>query len=285
MSQTPRKPRRTLKQPNELYYTASQAKARLGVNDRTFYDYVEAGELQKIVPRGRKHGLYLRSEVDQLARDISVFFITRKKTSSVFAVATSEDIPACVDITVASLQGGGYVHFTLASAETRLAWMKRNPELFYTVKDDGQIMAYASIVPMLRETIERVFRNELNMRDVAPDDILPFAPGVPVDIYLMTLVVRPGLSLSEKRAYGMRLISGLMSTLVDLGRRGVVIRDIYARSNTPDGIRILRNLGCTRIPSTTDMQNYVIHVKESGIPAIMEYKTALSVALAEQKES
>src|SRR5260370_914109 len=119
MSEAPRKTRRNLKQPNELYYTASQAKARLGVNDRTFYDYVESGEIQKIVPRGRKHGLYLRSEVDQLARDIDAFFITRRKTSSVFAVATQEDIPACVDITNASLQAGGYVHFTLASTETR----------------------------------------------------------------------------------------------------------------------------------------------------------------------
>src|SRR5258708_22706198 len=132
MSQeSPRRSRRiTSKRPTELYYTASQVKSRLGINDSTLYGYVESNVLQRVIPPGaRKHGLYLRSEVEQLKRDLNAFFVNRTKTSSVFAVATPEDIAACVDITVASLQGGGYVHFTLASAETRLSWMERNFEL------------------------------------------------------------------------------------------------------------------------------------------------------------
>src|SRR5579884_1610554 len=252
MDQTPRqKQRRTLRQPNPLYYTASQAKAKLGVNDSTLYTYIERGVLQRIVPPGKKHGFYLRSEVDQLARDMDAFFVTRKKTASVFSKATKEDIPTCVEITNSILNAGGYVHFPLASAETRISWMERNPDIFYVVKDEGQIMGYLSVIPMRRELIERVLRDEVLMQDVKPDDILPFVPGVPIDVYLMTMVVRPSLGMSEKRAYGARLISGLMSTFIELGHKGIVFRDIYARSNTPDGIRLLRNLGCTRIPSET----------------------------------
>jgi hypothetical protein len=277
------KPRRTLRKPNESYYTAAQAKAKLGVNDSTLYAYVERGELQRIVPRGKKHGLYLRSEVDQLARDIDAFFVSRKKTSSVFAKATKEDIPACVDISYAIFTNGGYVHFEIASAETRASWMDTNPDIFYVVKEEGQVMGYVSIIPMSREVIEKVLRDEVHMKDITPHDILPFVSGTPTDLYLMTMVVRPALSPSEKRAYGARLISGLTTVLIELGRKGIVFRDIYARTNTPDGIRLLKKIGFSRIPSVTNMQNYVIHIQESGIPSAMQYKEALAAFLTEQK--
>jgi hypothetical protein len=276
------RPRRTLRKPSEQYYTAAQAKAKLGVNDSTLYAYVERGELQRIVPRGKKHGLYLRSEVDQLARDIDAFFVSRRKTSGVFARATKVDIPACAEISHAIFTAGGYVHFELANAETRASWMDTNPDIFYVVKDEGQVMGYTAIVPLPREIIEKVLREEVHMKDITPNDILPFVPGVAIDLYLMTMAVRPSLNLSEKRAYGARLISGLTAAFIELGRKGIVVRDIYSRTNTPDGIRLLKKIGFSRIPSVTTMQNYVIHIQESGIPAAMQYKEALEAALKGQ---
>ncbi|MEO8971449.1 MAG: hypothetical protein ABI406_07620, partial [Ktedonobacteraceae bacterium] len=65
-----------------------------------------------------------------------------------------------------------------------------------------------------------------------------------------------------------------MGAIVDLGKRGVIIDTLAARSDTPDGIRILKR-GFTEIPTLTHTRNFIIKVKESGIPFVQEYKQAL----------
>ena len=47
-----------------------------------------------------------------------------------------------------------------------------------------------------------------------------------------------------------------------------------ARSDTPDGIRIMKK-GFTEVPSTTYARNFIIKVRESGMPFVQEYKQAL----------
>ena len=51
---------------------------------------------------------------------------------------------------------------------------------------------------------------------------------------------------------------------------------ITARSDTPDGIRLMRGMGFTEIPSSIPkMHNFIIEVKKSGLREIMQYKQAL----------
>jgi hypothetical protein len=65
-----------------------------------------------------------------------------------------------------------------------------------------------------------------------------------------------------------------MKTIIELAKGGIIIDTFYARSDTPDGIRILTQ-GFTETPSDTYARNFIIRVKESGIPFIQDYKRAL----------
>ena len=95
--------------------------------------------------------------------------------------------------------------------------------------------------------------------------------GKPLHLYMASIAI----TLTEKRAYGSRLIAGLMDVLINLGRQGIVLETIVARSNTADGVRLMRGIGFTEIPSITDKQNFLIEVAKSGIKEIMQYKQAL----------
>jgi len=66
----------------------------------------------------------------------------------------------------------------------------------------------------------------------------------------------------------------MINAIIDLGRRGVIIDMLAARRDTPDGIRIMKK-GFTEIPTSTYARNFVIRVKESGMPFVQEYKQAL----------
>lgn len=253
------------------YYSAKEVKERLGITQGRLNTYVRNGTLKPFTPPGKKQSVYRQSEVDQLARDLQVFEEIRQKTSSTFTKADEEDLKATVQITRVLF---GLREDDEATLARRLAWIRKNPDVFYVLKSDEQVVGYAAMLPLKIEKIEKILSGEDSSQLTIAEEIEEFKPGKPVSIYLMAAGVLPGLSRYEKRSYGARIISGMINAIIDLGRAGVIIETLAARSDTPDGIRIMKK-GFTEVPSTTYARNFIIKVRESGIPFVQEYKQAL----------
>jgi hypothetical protein len=260
------------------FYTAAETKAILGITDGMLYNLVDNGALERIIPPGKKQGVYRRSQVEQLARELKVFVATRKKITSVFARATKEDIPACASISQAIFNA----HFDV---EKQRAWMDKNPDICYVVRSEGKVVGYVLMLPLKAEKIEKILREEESALDIETREVGTFEPGKPLHLYMASIAIIPGITLTEKRMYAARLLSGLMDVLIDFGKRGIILDTIVARSSTADGIRLLRDMGFTEIPSITRRKNFIIEVEKSGIKEIMQYKQALheSGALGEVK--
>ena len=63
--------------------------------------------------------------------------------------------------------------------------------------------------------------------------------------------------------------------ILDLAKRGINIRSINAHSNTPDGVKLTRHLGFTKIvpkAPVPGLRDFIIEVERSDIPFIMRYK-------------
>lgn len=251
------------------YYTAAQVKEKLGITQGTLYNYVRNGTLKPVVPPGKRQGVYPRSEVDQLAHELRAFMATRQKSASTFARATIEDVPDCARLSDEFFSG---LHFDV---DKQIAWMKKNPDICYVVKDEGKVVGYVLLLPLDPQKIENILRGEESSLDLETEDIEEFIPGKPVHVYMASIVVSGKGSLAERRTYGARLVGGILKTLIDLGRRGIILKTIAARSSKPDGIRLLRGIGFTELLSNTDRKNFVIDVEKSGIKEIVEYKQAL----------
>lgn len=154
--------------------------------------------------------------------------------------------------------------------------MEKNPDVCYVVKDiDNKVVGYVLMLPLEPEKIEKILREEISSLNLETEDIGTFEPGKPLHLYMASIAITPGITLNEKRAYAARLIAGLMDVLINLGRQGIILETITARSSTADGIRLMRGIGFTEIPSTTKRKNFLIEVEKSGIREIMQYKQAL----------
>ena len=95
----------------------------------------------------------------------------------------------------------------------------------------------------------------------------------------MAIGVKPGLSLSQKRLYGERLILGAKSVLLDLAMRGIIIRRIIAHSFTSDGIRLMRHIGFTETPpKAPGLRDFVIDIESSGILFYENIRKSLKIA-------
>lgn len=261
-------------QPPDGFYTASVTRKKLGnISDGMLRSYLQRGLLERFVPSGRKQGFYKRSDVDRLAREMHGL---GEKTETKFVQATRKDIPECVDLLISVFGGND-------TTERRQQWLEKNPEVSYLVRSNGKVVGCAFMLPLTPEKIDAVLADQSSSstRFIQADDILELQPGVPAYLYVLSVGVEPGSELA-KRTRGQTLIRGLLNVLFDMGKRGIPVKVIAARSETADGINLMRHVGFTEIEPTPPNRNFIIEVERSGIPEIMRYKKYLREAQRSQ---
>jgi hypothetical protein len=254
----------------EAYYTAQKAQETLDMTYSGLKYQVSIGNIKSEIPKGRRQSYYKAKDVEQVSRDLKSFSIHRKnKPTQFITVTTKEDIEKCMGISKA-LFGA-----ERGDIEKHMRIIKKNPETYFMIKDEDQAIGYAAIWPVKPGKIDNLLAQTIPVK-ISPEDIETFEEGKNLDIYLNVIGIRPGFTKEEKRYYGSRLISGLAKTLISLGERGIHIGTVAARSNMPDGIRIMKGIGFTEIePITPERRTFIINIKESGIPFVLDYKQAL----------
>jgi len=255
----------------EGFYTAAQAIKKLGVPRSSFYDMVEKGKIEKIVPPHRSDGYYRKSQIDDMVRAQQMFILQYATQPATFTKATPEDALGIYDVGV-SLWG---ITGT-PTVETRLAWYKSNPDIDYVVKQEDVVVGYISLMPLKHETIKQLIEGEKRGWEVTPQELLPFTPGMPLECFVMAIGVRAGLQKSEE--YGMRLLTGSVHTLGELAKEGIIIKKLYATSNSPDGIKVCRDLGFQEesdpVPGST-RKRFTMDVDTSNSLLLEEYHRAI----------
>jgi len=252
------------------YYTAAQTKEILGINDNKLYTYTGNGSLKRIIPPGKKQAVYKRREVDKLARELQAFMIHRgTKPTEFMRVTTREEMVECQEISQA-LFGVGR-----ATVDERMKLLEKNPITYHILKNQDQVIGYVAMMPLKPNRLEKILKQTIPVT-IESEDIESFKEGNHIDLYLHAIGIRPGFTTAEKHAYGARLVAELVTQIIELGRQGITIGTIAARSNMPDGVRLMKHAGFTEIePLTPERRTFIIEVKESGIPFAKQYKDAL----------
>jgi len=253
-----------------MYYSAKKAEDILNMTYSGLRYQISLGNIKAEVPKGRRQAYYRAIDVDQTARDLQSFSLQKKNKPTQFVrVKTVEEMVECMEISKAffvSERGDINKHMRI---------LGKNPETYYIIKDEDQTIGYTAIWPVKPGKLTDLLAQTIPVK-IAPEDVETFEKGKSIDLYLNVIGIKPGFTKDEKRAYGARLVSGLIGVIINLGKRGVSIGTIGARSAMPDGIRLLKGIGFTEIePLTPERRTFILDVKQSGSPLAMEYKKAL----------
>lgn len=117
---------------------------------------------------------------------------------------------------------------------------------------------------------------------ISPDDIEQFTPGEASECLVIDMVTTPSVPPLARTTYGSKLLTGLIRALADAGRKGIEITNVYAASDTPQGIRILRNAVFEEMYEARKGRfSYKLDVTNSKEKILKEYQNALK----EWKES
>ncbi len=158
-----------------------------------------------------------------------------------FMKATTEDI--LDEYNLATSMFGNAVH----DIPTRHAWLTKNPDTDFILRDQEKLVGFINILPVKHETIMRFMRGEIRGWEIPAEDVLPFTPGTEVECIMMGMATTPEAEAGKRAYYGRRLISGIVRFIQELAVKDVTITKFYATSVTPTGIAILRNAGFQEI--------------------------------------
>src|ERR1051326_5116195 len=207
--------------------SAKEAQKKLGVTDDKFQYMVRTGLVKKVMLPGRKYGLYSEPEINRLAAAINATLEVYTRDVSEFEVATQADLPEIYAMCARNMP-------RVTPIEIQRTWMRRNPEAFYTLRENGVVVAYVCLFPVNSEWLERVLKDEIRMGDVPAEEIYPFAPDQPLDVYIRDMIVDQQTGADKARHYGQRLLTELINVIARLGTRGIHIQTFHALATSPD---------------------------------------------------
>lgn len=263
----------------EFYYTAAEARKKLGVDESTFQYWGKEERIARVYLPGRKQPVYSRKEIDDLANEIEATVIIEKAKEVEFRKATIKDLEE--ENQLAQLVFG-----RAADVMPRKMYLESNPEGDYHLYDQGKLVAYITIFPLKKETITRFMKGEIRGWQISPNDIEQLVPGKPVELLLMDMVTTPTVPPQKRKEYGRFMIINLLKILQSWGAKGIEITKFHAIGGTSNGQHILESarfakgekLGTGRIP-------YELDVNSSDTKWLRGYKEALEVWKQQQNIS
>lgn len=269
--------RKRIMQPPPGYITAKAAKRMLGnVSDGMLRYYVTKNLIDRFVPSDRAQGFYKLEDVKRVAEKNKEYM---PKRSIKFSRGTIDDLRTCDRVLDHAFGEGPWSN----PLERRTTWLEKNPNALYVLKVDSEVVGCIFLLPLTQHKVEQIQLSE-STPGIYADEILEYIPGARVHLYALSACVYASDGKNTtKRFYGSRLVNGLLREIVALGKQGVIIETIAARTRyvpgnpykTKDGLNLLQGIGFAEVESITSHRNFEIDVRRSGIPGILAYKQAL----------
>jgi len=190
----------------------------------------------------------------------------------VFSRATPEDMDG-----VYAVAEKLFEHTT--SAADRKPLVERCPDGNYILKEaqSGVTLAYLHLQPLKSERLQAFLRGEIRGWQLTADDLDCFEPGKAVDVLVKSTGATRAFGEERSRYYMQHLLRGTARALAELGRQGMIIRRIYATSETESGINLAMHAKMRQIGRISpERYAFVLDVASSDLPLLKGYQEALA---------
>jgi len=183
-----------------------------------------------------------------------------------FDRAQAEDLPALGRLAAGTVLGS----HRAVPLDVMQAWMRKNPEVLHVLRRGDEIVGYACILPLSKETIMHAMKGKISARAIPLDAIEPFTPSTSLTLYIVETVVKQ--DRPDKVRVAARLISEIATFLIHLTQQNMLVEELYAVAVTPYGIRLCRALGFQEM-------NLPGAVEAGRIPFQLDLKAGQSLAI------
>ncbi|GHO83245.1 hypothetical protein [Dictyobacter formicarum] len=257
----------------ELYYSAADARKVLGIDEDTFQYWGKTERVKRVYLPGRRHPVYSKQAINKLAGQIEATMLAERAIGLEYRKATVNDMDAEVEL--ACLVFGSRAGLPEAVA-LRRAFREKNPDSTYHLYDGDHLVAYINIFPLEHQAIEQ-FKEGTRGWLLGAENVETFDPGKPLECIIIDLATTPTVPPARRGTYAQILLENFSRTLTSWGESGIEIAKVYAASNTPSGIRIIRHAGFSTFKEvSTGRFTFELDIESSENRMLLEYKEALN---------
>lgn len=165
------------------------------------------------------------------------------------------------------------------SAADRKPLVARCPDGNYILKEaqSGVTLAYLHLQPLKSERLQAFLRGEIRGWQLTADDLDCFEPGKTVDVLIKSTGATRAFGEEKSRYYMQHLLRGTVRALAELGQQGMIIRRIYATSETESGINLAMHAKMRQIGRISpERYAFVLDVASSDLLLLRAYQAALA---------
>jgi hypothetical protein len=272
-NETPKRKRTFVgrKKAPDGFYTARQAREKLGLSEGMFHYYVKQGRIKKVVPTFRKEGFYPKEAIDRMALETAVFYHTNtlEEPQVIARVARTEDVPGIVEVLTS-------MGWPTTSVEQRAGFYQVNPCIDHVVLSHGKVAGYLTAIPYTLDALADIMSGKRRSWHMTPDDILPYLPN---HTYTLYVGIATRQEFHNAKMLSARLIVSFIQFLQRIAlEQGIIISRLDGVSNEETGISLSESLGFIKQPAQLgDYANrYAIDIETSDSHFARIYREAVA---------
>lgn len=244
------------------YYTATEAMKLLGLARASFYERVNAGQIRKMTLPGRKQGVYVREDIDALAEALNLVFAVPPERIE-FSRSTYGQQKEEMEIGIRCF-GSEYI----TPLKERVEFQDKSEYTFWSLKVDRRVVGYVSMFRFPPEFLDDILVGRHIERDITPREVLRFKRLEPFDIYIDVMAVDPRLSPHQQKYYGGIIVKRFIRALLNLKANGFQIERMYTVTASPEGDKLVRDLGFKLMAGKSQAPGRIAYVYELDEPGM-----------------
>lgn len=227
----------TLDRETELYYTAREARAVLGLNEHTFQTWVKGGKIKRVILPGKRQGSYPKRDIDALALAQRMVF-ERDEQRYEFSRSTPGDQVDEMDIGIRCF-GSEFI----TPLPERIGFQQKSEYTFWSLKVDGRAVGYISMFRFPPAFLDDILTGQRIEREITVKEVLPFTRGEPFAVYIDVLAVDPLIPAPLRHQYTKEIVAGFAGVILNLLANRYQIAALYTVTTTKEGDNLVRRRG------------------------------------------
>lgn len=226
---------------SDEYYTLQEVIEKLGKSRSTVIRDTNAGKIPSEGKKRRRR--YPKEAIDAIAAIEQKKKKTDKKAPRlIFSPSTPKDL--WTEVVIGKKL---YGEDDIVPYKQLLEWREVNDEMYMSIKENGDVVAYSSLMPLEQDVILALLEDKFRERDIPLGAIRQWTDPR-LSVYIASITIKPTDSKQRKRELGGMLIRRTVKWALSLDRQAD-IKHWYGIGATEEGQRLFERLGFSVIMS------------------------------------
>jgi hypothetical protein len=259
---------------SDVYYSASEARQRLGLTDDAFQGWIRVGKIERIMLPKRKQGAFLKREIDEIVRKTEAAVLAVRGHEYVYRTASVEDLDA--ENELARLVFGEYAVMP-ETVKAVQAFVETNPHISHHLYDHNRLVASINLVPLTHEAIIEFKEQGRRGWTFSTDYIEQFIPGKLLECVIIDMMTTPLVPWKQREEYAAMLLRKFaLRTLRTWGSQGIEIVSVHSNGGSPQGKQLLEDVGFIYLGKRGGRAIYELLLEQATTPLLVPYRRALA---------